>query len=240
MTVEDVFKLMQNPGNMNRETAIKLKELVEEYPYFQTAQLLYLKNLQKIKDFSFPPELRKSAVCIPDRKVLYCYIEKEKFESFDFDAYNHNNSSQLTTSFSMIEFFLSAEVEPEKKEEKGKKKEALVSTDYISILQNESEGENKDILPMKHQETIDSFLEKDKQSPVKIKLPEEQHPASGIPTIWEKKDFFGETLAKVYIKQKKYEKALLIIQNLSLQNPEKSAYFAIQIEELKKLIINKN
>ena len=49
---------------------------------------------------------------------------------------------------------------------------------------------------------------------------------------------FTETLAKIYIKQHRYEKALEIIKKLSLKYPKKNAYFADQIRFLEKLIIN--
>ena len=51
---------------------------------------------------------------------------------------------------------------------------------------------------------------------------------------------FTETLAKIYIKQHRYEKALEIIKKLSLNYPKKNAYFADQIRFLEKLIINAN
>ena len=50
--------------------------------------------------------------------------------------------------------------------------------------------------------------------------------------------YFTETLAKIYIKQHRYEKALEIIKKLSLNYPKKNAYFADQIRFLEKLIIN--
>ena len=50
--------------------------------------------------------------------------------------------------------------------------------------------------------------------------------------------YFTETLAHIYVKQKRYEKALQIIKNLNLKYPEKNVYFADQIRFLEKLIIN--
>jgi len=50
--------------------------------------------------------------------------------------------------------------------------------------------------------------------------------------------YFTETLARIYIKQGRYSKALEIIRRLSLVYPKKNAYFADQIRFLEKLIIN--
>lgn len=47
-----------------------------------------------------------------------------------------------------------------------------------------------------------------------------------------------ESLAKIFIKQRRYERALEIISKLSLNNPEKSVYFADQIRFLQKLVYN--
>lgn len=51
-------------------------------------------------------------------------------------------------------------------------------------------------------------------------------------------DYFTETLARIYIKQCKYDKAIEIIRRLSLNYPKKSRYFADQIRFLEKLILN--
>ncbi len=50
----------------------------------------------------------------------------------------------------------------------------------------------------------------------------------------------SESLARAMIKKGNYRKALEIITELSLKNPEKITYFADQIRFLKKLIINDN
>ncbi|MCC8176135.1 MAG: hypothetical protein LIO91_06855 [Bacteroidales bacterium] len=46
----------------------------------------------------------------------------------------------------------------------------------------------------------------------------------------------SESLAKIYTKQGRYEQAFEIISQLSLNNPEKSIYFADQLRFLRKLI----
>jgi hypothetical protein len=49
----------------------------------------------------------------------------------------------------------------------------------------------------------------------------------------EDKEVLTETMAEVLIKQGKSEKAAEVYRKLSLLNPDKSAYFAARIEQLK-------
>ncbi len=49
---------------------------------------------------------------------------------------------------------------------------------------------------------------------------------------------FTETLAKIYVKQGRYAKALEIIKKLSLKYPQKNAYFASQTRMIEELINN--
>ncbi len=51
----------------------------------------------------------------------------------------------------------------------------------------------------------------------------------------DKEEVMTETLARVYLEQKKYKKAIKAYEILRLKNPEKSSFFADQIKAVKKL-----
>ncbi len=74
MEREQFNRLLVNPVLLNKETVDGLKALVEEHPSFQTAWILYLKNLKQIKSPDFDEVLEKVAVLITDRKKLYKFL----------------------------------------------------------------------------------------------------------------------------------------------------------------------
>lgn len=83
-------------------------------------------------------------------------------------------------------------------------------------------------------ETIDEVYESEEENDFEEEdSPEETRDSDDLDD-----SCFTETLARIYIKQQKYEKALEIIKKLSLNYPKKNAYFADQIRFLEKLIIN--
>ena len=65
------YKYLQHPEEMNRETLYDLRALLALYPYYQTARLLMLKNLYLLHDPSFDEELRRAAIYITDRKIIF-------------------------------------------------------------------------------------------------------------------------------------------------------------------------
>jgi hypothetical protein len=66
----------------------------------------------------------------------------------------------------------------------------------------------------------------------------DQPEALHTPQIPADQGLLSESLAKFFIKQRRYAKAYEIISNLSLKFPEKSRYFADQLRFLQKLITN--
>ncbi len=247
----DIIQLINDPSSLNEDSEKQLKALLEDYPYFQAARLLYLLNLYVGKDSEFNSELKKTACYAVDRKKLYFLVNGEQFAPIQMHRLEKTEKNlQLDSSFDLIDFFLNEKM-PDKAEipdEKpvvisGNKSGELISSDYMSFLLSDNVKYNVlDTVPMQHQETIDEFLRKDAEEPVKIQLKDvEEQPVEkdrpDLDTV-EEGDFFSETLAKIYIRQKKYVKALEIIRKLHLLYPEKNIYFADQIRFLEKLIIN--
>jgi tetratricopeptide (TPR) repeat protein len=236
---------------MDRDTLYELRSQLALYPYWQTARLLLLQNLYLLHDPTFDEELRRAAIYITDRRVLFQMIEAAHYklrktedrsqESEDRSQEGGNRTLTLIDNF--LESIPKEEESSESKKEKRKPTPADAAVDYVAYLL-ETEGDNReasDVPEMKGQNLIDSFINTDKG---RIVLSEEPLLTPPVVETVENSEnvtdegYFTETLARIYIKQGRYSKALEIIRRLSLVYPKKNAYFADQIRFLEKLIIN--
>ncbi len=90
------------------------------------------------------------------------------------------------------------------------------------------------------QEKIDNFIQSQGDRRIRLKDKKDselQKPVLDVDNS-PSEGTFTETLAKIYIKQGKFEHAIEIIRRLSLKYPKKNRYFADQIRFLEKLIAN--
>ena len=74
MNLEQFNGFLNSPAALNGQSLPLLTELVKEYPYFQTAQLLLTKNLHNEKNIRYNAQLKIAAAYSADRKKLYKLI----------------------------------------------------------------------------------------------------------------------------------------------------------------------
>ena len=249
----DIVELIDHPERLDRDTLYELRSLLALYPYFQSARLLLLQNLYLLHDPSFDQELRQAAIYITDRKVLFQMIEAAHYQlktqkpQSKKEAVSDDERDNRTLS--LIDDFLESlpkEEEPEKKN-KRKPTPADAAVDYVAYLMESETDEDREkaanVPQLIGQNLIDSFINNDKGKIVLNENPTLKPDLDNDTSDSQKageQGYFTETLARIYIKQGNYSKALEIIRQLSLENPKKNVYFADQIRFLEKLIINNN
>ena len=217
---------IQHPEELSADSLCDLRELLARYPYFQTARLLYLKNLYVLGDASFKSELQKSALYIADLSVLFYFIESGRLAVGKHREEQREEAEKAggpDRTLDLIDRFLS-----ELPEQLGDDLPLPLETnvDYASVLMRE-EAEPEKTAPLKGQELIDRFIEHSHEGGEEClqggeentEDVEEQSEALEEPDSDEQ--YFTETLAKIYVKQHRYEKALEIIKKLNLKYPKK-------------------
>ena len=245
----EITELINHPEQMDRDTLYELRSMLALYPYFQTVRILMLQNLYLLHDPTFDEELRRSAVYITDRKTLFNLVEAAHYQLRQQPSPNTQHpspNSDSSRTMSLIDTFLDSIPAETTEEEKKKRRPtpADATVDYVAYLM-ESEmtsGLLQGGPQMQGQDLIDHFLEEEEGRILLRDLSDEEEPVE-TPVVEEEsndEEYFTETLARIYIKQGRYQKALDIIQRLSSNFPEKNAYFADQIRFLEKLIINSN
>jgi hypothetical protein len=243
---------MEEPDLLSEESLAELKELQNSFPFFHAATMLYLKNLAKLEHIQFSQELKSKAVSVPDRKQLFLLIEGERYGIYT--TAEEAAQSEKEDTFSLIDSFLNQrDGNKQSSPEDALLVEPSFSSDYMlwTLAKGFSSNAKEEAPPLQHQDLIDSFIEEDeKRQPGSLLEPGEEgsSEADTRPESVKELDdaylqmlddsYFTETLARIYIKQRRYDKALQIIKKLSLKYPEKNTYFADQIRFLEKLIIN--
>lgn len=71
MNRQQFIQYMRSPEELSIEDSNSISLLTKEFPYFQTAQILYTKSLHSQNSIHYNHQLKVAAAYSPDRKVLF-------------------------------------------------------------------------------------------------------------------------------------------------------------------------
>jgi hypothetical protein len=230
LKTETFIDLLENNARIQHIETAELKVIVEEFPYFQAARALYLKELKSQDSFKYNNELKITAAYTTDRTILFNYIT-----SFNADTKNilkENTQLSITTNEVKAPLEIGKPLAFSSTENHSFNQWLQLSPKKVIIRNEEKQVQQK----AKKEDLIDKFI----QNSPKI-APLEKGIKFTVPVSKNKYDaaLMTETLAKVYLEQKKYENAMQAYKILSLKYPEKSGFFADQIKRIQILQKNK-
>ena len=219
-----------------------VESLQRAYPFFTLPSAITLKEyLPALSEEVKQRLIRRIALSSPDPTTLYQLLTPDGENLHHF--YPKVEKEPKPDTEDAITTFLNTYGNSEPGEEELLEKLIFNPVpDYASVLEAQDTGEHTSEAGSQDA-LIDAFIEKQRrieESPVPqpvVTVPPEE-PLESSPKNPDPDSMLSESLAKIFIKQHRYDKAYEIISQLSLNFPEKSIYFADQLRFLKKLIIN--
>jgi hypothetical protein len=200
----------------------QLGAISKRYPYFHAAQALYLKGLKKHHNFKYNKVLKETAALTTERAVLFDFITN--FTVFENPVASKNKpTSQKKNALNAgepLEFT---------SKEKHSFSEWLQLGNAQPIERSTLKPQNT--LPKK-KDLIDLFIENNPSIP---RVDKDCETTPDKKTVLDSQGLMTETLAQVYLEQKKYKSAVKAYKILILKYPEKSGFFANQIKEINHL-----
>ncbi len=219
----EIQKLISNPNQISKTEITYLDNLLLEHPYFQSGQLLLAKGLLNTDSIRYNRQLKKAAAYALERKQLFTLITSNKSESIKEE------------SLSKIE--VSTDKSPEESLEIGKplQFDETESHSFSEWLALSKVKKIKRKEKPKKVDLVDDFIKKE----TGISKPKKGTFFKAIDvakeSLIENDELVTPTLAKVYLEQGHYEKAIYAYQKLILKYPEKNSFFATQIELINNL-----
>lgn len=246
----DLKKFMAVAASGEAPTADLVGALADSRPWFVLPAALRLQRAGLPADSDERRMLAaRVALGMADRTAMMRLADDggRRLEGF----YPPAPEAQTPTTDSAIDTFLNAygSIDPAE--------EALIErlifnpvADYSQVLIKEQEQQPEEPMqdqPDEQDRLMDAFI--DKYAPADAPHDAGGHQAPELPRASGRQtaasrqapppdSMLSESLAKIYIKRRRYEKAYEIIHTLSLNFPEKSIYFADQLRFLQKLILN--
>ncbi len=236
METNNFMTLIQSPERLKASDEKSLNDLIEKYPYFQAAHALHLKLLKQEDSFEFKKYLRRAALHTTNRSLLFDLIHKDLKEQLNtaLKISKHQQESleaeQKTLTPEQKIKQPSQEAVNQKINEKHSFTEWLMMSKLKPFEPEKTEKERSKI------DLIETFIKNNPK--ISSASVASTAPVSTVKTA-PSRQMMTETLANIYLEQKKYDKAIQAYNILILNNPKKSSFFADQIKKIESLQDNK-
>lgn len=248
-----LIELVEHPEIIDNQDVDELEVMLVRYPYFTVGQSLLAVGMYRNGHAKSNQQLRLASSMSPDRNVLrrLCtqlpdeYVEETEPVHDEAVVVMEKTSEVIPEkTFVIPEIDLGKDTEELNREfavleEKKKTLDELMAIieNKIAELEKERSKPKKEEKKLTKSEIIDKFIAENPS----ISRPKQEffNPISAAQdSVVDQEKIVSETLAMIYAKQGYIEKAISIYEKLILKNPEKSVYFAGQINELKNKLNN--
>lgn len=226
MNKEHYLDLLSSAEALKATDVSTLESLCLEFPYCQLSRMLYTKRLLLDNDIHYENNLQKTAIQVSSRTALFRFLKLKKAvakisvetQKIKVEKPNIDKSPKIENEIKAISSSASSF-------------SAWLKNKQAKVLQPEEIYQTK-----KARTTV-------KNNPIKSpeKLPKPKIKKDLViqdmssQSVQENELLVTETLAKVYLDQGLHSKAIKAYEILSLKYPQKSAFFADQIQKVREL-----
>lgn len=245
-------KLLEDPSQVDNHDIRQLNEYRKKYPYFQSLYVVVAKALKEREHPKTEAFIKKAAIYSANRTHLKNLIENE----FDFmplpakpkakpkkatetQADLKPDLTELEATKLRIEAMLRGDSPDASNDDDNKAMiDAIQGKVDAKISKEETEAADKAKKAGKKNqiELIEKFISEDPRMDIQRELLNDNEQIQidlAEQRLKEADTFITETMAKLMAQQGKIKRAVDIYQKLSLKFPEKSDYFASQIQKVK-------
>ena len=241
MNRSDINKYLTDPNLVEHTTSDDLRRLIDIYPYCEALYWIYLRSLYIKDDAIFDDELMKYGLHISNRKLFYNYLT---YELTTNSTPNQDSQFPIVNPQLSTPDYFALEQNQAQKQSLQQLAEQLKKARLTRQQQN-TENNNTTHLTLNKTTNPDNNPQpKPNTSNLPPNPTHTTHKANKTPKIEKDKQTLDSDLseekAKKLIKEQKYLEAIEILRAISLNNPKKSANFALQIKFLETIINNHN